>query len=212
MNHPDLSQWSLFASGDSSPEEHAELQKHREQCPECAVQVAALERTVGKLEAWDFPRTQPRPTKANDRPPFVRYGLAASLMLGLGVAIGRLSSAPNEGVLKAQLAADWRNEFERSRAESRAEIAALEAWLKETAFDERQSTLRQVATAINLSREQDRTAIANEFANLRREQLANIHWLRRDLETLASRADDEISATQAHLRKLVVSSQPPPKP
>ena len=210
MKHPDQSQWSLFVSGDTAPGEYDELERHRAQCPECAAEVVALKRTIERLQSWEYPREQSESKRRLSIA--IRYGIAASLILGLGIAIGRLAAPPQDKVLRAQLAAEWRGEFERSRTESRAELAALEARLKESSGEEMRSTLRQVASAINQAREQDRTAIANEFTNLRREQLANIRWLRRDLETLASRADDEITATQAHLRQLVVSSDPQRKP
>ena len=124
MNHPKQNEWLLYLDGEASPEDVKRLLEHLGQCPMCAAEVAGWKRSVQKLQRLPCPAAgQGRPERRREPlrvSSFVKWGLAAAIVLCMGFAFGRLS-ALRAGSLTQTIAAQVREDL---RSELRADLLA----------------------------------------------------------------------------------------
>src|SRR5436190_6857356 len=92
MNHPKSEDWALYVSKEMDPEQSRELINHLRECPACAEDLAALERTARRLTKWEFP--EERGSVHYWATPLIKWGIAAALILGVGFALGKASPQP----------------------------------------------------------------------------------------------------------------------
>lgn len=178
MNHPLPEEWIDFLYGELEPGRHRECQRHLEACAECRARVEDWRATRQELAEWKSP-----PARADLPPPLARpparIGLprlaaaAALVLAGYGLAIW----GPRPGGESADdLAA-------RLRGEMRAEFAAFAAdqAAREAVF---QQNLTQTLGGLEALRQRD------------------YQDLRREVETLAVQAADELAGTRQSLARL----------
>src|ERR1700691_955457 len=96
MNHPTQNEWLLYLDGEASPKDMARLLEHLERCPMCAAEVGGWKRSAQRLQRMSFPAQRRLQHERRGRPLqvsfFVKWGLAAAIVLGMGFAFGRLSA------------------------------------------------------------------------------------------------------------------------
>jgi hypothetical protein len=216
MKHPQREEWVPFLFGEATPDAQKNLTAHLEHCPECATELAAWRRSLGRLDHWRLPEPARRPAAA----PAFRWAMAAAIVLGLGFGLGWLSkpSAPDAAELRAQieasvksaLALDLRHEIsaEIERTSSQAQgpssdaLAALEVRLARASETGLRQMLQGLTDVLNNAREEDRHVLATLLDQLQEQRTTDYVSLRKDLETLATLTDDEIRQARLKLNQL----------
>jgi len=80
MNHPKREEWIPLLFGEANADAKQWLEGHLRDCPECAREISAWRRTVGRLDAWKLPKA-PRTKDFSFKP----VGLAAAAAVIIGV-------------------------------------------------------------------------------------------------------------------------------
>ena len=195
MKHPNRDEWVPFVFGEARAGEAKRLRAHLESCPECAAEVTAWRRSLQTLDKWELP--EPVRSRALIAPAF-RWAMAAALVLAAGIAIGRVT-APDTEKMQEQVVASVKamlaHQLQQAAGETEARLTgaseerANELW---DAFSER----------LAAAREEDRRAMLTLSEQYRLEQEERYVNLRRDLETLALQADQEIRQANFKLTQL----------
>jgi hypothetical protein len=216
MNHPTQDEWLLYVDGEASPENTARLLEHLEQCPRCAAEVAGWKRSVQKLRRLPFPSTLQLPNGRHDRvwaSAFLKWGLAAAIVLLLGFVFGRLS-ATHTHALEQTVAAQVHEELMRElRADLLAafepESEAKDGFQKQlrlnvqTALSKANaSTYRDVMQVVRQQRQQDLQRTLLLLKDVRDQQISDCLALRRDLETAVSTADRDLRQNSSRISEL----------
>ncbi len=200
MKHPDPEEWAPYIFGEAPADKRKELSAHLDSCAECAEELSSWRRTLGRLDAWEVPDL---PRARRDFQPLVRFALAACLILLAGIAIGRFSGSgradPELRRLQAALA-----ESERSHA---AALADSEQRMAAAFHAEMSSMWQAVPGLVNSLTEDDRRALAARFQQMADRHATDFVSLRRDIETVASLAQEEIQ--QANFKLLQVAAAVP---
>lgn len=196
--HPGPEVWSAFLYDELSPEETARLHDHLETCPECQAHVERWRQTMSALDTWHI--AAPRQAMPWFQPA-LKWAAAAVLLLGLGVAAGRLTvRVPDATALREQLAPVL-------RAQLRQELLRdLDAGLQ-TASDRTDRQLQDLAQAWAAGREEDRKTVLALYARAELQRKSENAALRRDLETVAVNAQTGLTTTQAKLGELYAYSE-----
>jgi len=195
--HPSPEEWMDYLYTELPPDRQTGLDGHLRACPTCRAQVDQWRATMAALDTW---RLGARRASTACVPGTLRWAIAAAAVLGFGLFLGRLTSpAPGLAKLRAELAAPLRQEFQ----------ADLQTALN--AADQR--TARQLDDLDRTwaaAREEDRQANQALYNRVRTQRQADLAWLRRDLETVAVRADERFDTTERTLGQLASSTLPRP--
>jgi hypothetical protein len=222
MKHPGQDQWALHLAGEASHEAKQELLDHLKECPACAAEFAGWQRTLARLDHWKLP--SPRRSTRDWR--IFKWGIAAALLLGAGIAIGRSSSPFSraaqvtlEASLKESLLPEMRRRLERefsaelqsALASNRAQItnelqtAVLQsidqafARLGESSSAESRRSFTDLLKVVADARAEDRQAMLALVERVQQRHAADCLALRKDLETVAALTDDELRRTRQGL-------------
>ena len=203
MNHPKHEEWLPYLDGEASPEAAQRLSEHLMACPQCAAEMEGRRRSIQKLQrlAWPQHRRATRSWIA----PTVKWGLAAAIVLGIGIGLGRRST-PSAGKIETAVSRQVREEL---RQEIRSDLLAAFAADPQSVQD---SFGRQLAREIGQSsakrREEERQALTEAFNRLQQDQTAYYLSLRKDLETLATTADAGLQQTRRQLAQMEAYAEP----
>jgi hypothetical protein len=88
------------------------------------------------------------------------------------------------------------------RKEPTAALAAMEERLSRRTEEQMNRVVENIVGAMNGTREDDRSATRLLIEKIRDQHEKDVRWLRTDLETLASHADDELRFAHFQLRQL----------
>jgi len=198
VNHPSTEAWMEFLYDEVSPSQRAEMAIHLARCSQCSDRVNAWRRSAMALDAWTLPRP-PRPRTL--WPAAIKWA-AAAVVLGLGIAWGRMASlqAREIGGLRAEVAR-LSTELPRQHAEDlrRVAAAATEAASAETA-----RLLSELAKASEEQRVIDRQSIATALKRVD----ARFDVLRDQIETVAINTETTFAQTHQDLTRLAALSLP----
>ncbi|MCL5098171.1 MAG: hypothetical protein M1608_11720 [Candidatus Omnitrophica bacterium] len=208
LGHPSPAEWMDYLYKELPRKDRTAMRGHLRDCASCRAQVEAWRGTMRALNQWPLPR--PRPSAGTARV-FLKWGIAALLVLGTGFIFGRFSApaAPDlktlqaalEPALKPALAADLRQAL-------RADLLAQ--WQKVFQADRARlaAQLKQIQSA-------QYEALDAQVQELESQRLMDYVDLRRDLETLALATQTALQRAQGQLVQLAVLTQPEnlnPKP
>lgn len=200
MKHPDRDEWAPYIFGEAPADKRKQLSAHLESCAECAEELSAWRRTLGRLDAWEVPES---PRARRDFQPLVRFALAACLILLAGIGIGRFGGSARADSELRRLQATMA-ESERNRA---AALAESEQRMTAALHAQMNSMWQAVPALVNSLAEDDRRALAARFQQVADRHAADFVSLRRDIETVASIAQEEIQ--QANFKLLQVAAAVP---
>jgi hypothetical protein len=215
MKHPDREEWVPFVFGEATAQTRKRLAHHLDQCPECAREVAGWRRTLHQLDRWPLPKVQ---TTGKIVPfgPAVRWALAAAVVLGVGLLIGRLTApapvdaaqlrAQVEASVRTVLQADIRDALQQVRAQTAEALSATEVRLAKASAEERQRLWRGLVEVIGTARAEDRRSVQAIFRQFQEQYNAEFVGLRKDLETLASTADEQMRQARLKLFQLAANN------
>lgn len=195
MKHPNKDEWVPYIFGEAPTDEAKRLRAHLENCANCEAEVTAWRQSLGMLDRWEVPG--PVRNRAVITPVF-RWAIAAALVLAAGIAIGRMS-APDVQTVRAQVEASVKTalaeQLQQSLGEAETRIALAS---DEQAAELWDALSRRMAGARN----EDWQAIKAALEEQGRQHEARYVGLRRDLETLAVRADQEMRHANFRLTQL----------
>ncbi len=217
MKHPTPEEWVPYVFGEAPAEVRRRLSAHLETCPECRTEIEGWQRSRLRLEAWKLPK----PAKRDEvRAPVLQWAVAAAVVLGLGLVIGRITApAPTDvnrlrtevlASVKSTLVAEFQRELARAHNHTSNVLAALEARLVEASEAESQQLLSSFIEAFDHAREEDRQATLAVLDRIEREHAAAYVALRKDLETVASMTDDELRLARSRMIELAADLRPRP--
>ncbi len=141
MNHPHHNEWVPYLFGEAGSNEKRILSEHLSQCDECRQEVAAWQRSLGKLNAWTLP-AMPRKQTVELFAPIWKWATAALLVLvlGIGFTVGRWSSVSADAnrlrqqiepqlrqQLKQEFALMLQQQMEQAESQRLADYVALKA-------------------------------------------------------------------------------------
>lgn len=203
MNHPKREEWIPLLFGEANADARHRLEGHLRDCPECAREVSAWRRTVGRLDAWKLPKA-PHARNFSFKP----VGLAAAAAVMVGAFMMGRFSAPHLDAqkfrteLKTELSAEIQQGFARASTDSAKALANLEFRLASASVHDSREMAQEFVQMINDLRADDRKAVQALFAKLEKQYTTDFVLLRRDLETLASTTDEEIENARLKLFQL----------
>ena len=166
MNHPTREELIEFAYDELDADRKATVGSHVESCAECKALLESWQDVRRQLQAADV--RMPNPHRTLTGAGCLRGVAAALLLIGLGYGLARMT-VPSESRLRGQVVSELQTQF---RDELRAELAK---------FTIDQST-----------REQEyQQQTARLISQLEIRQVADYSGLRKDVETVAMRTQEE---------------------
>ena len=224
MNHPKREDWTPYLFGEATPEARHKLAEHLQNCPDCAAEIAGWRRSLHKLDYWRLRRMRAR--SALGARPLLKWGVAAALVLGAGVGLGRWSApAVNlnklqtriEASVKSSLAVElqrrlnsdlqsaWAATGGEITNEFRTQLNSALAGVVDASAVETQRQLGEFIQAFNRAREEDRQITFAWIEKNQKQHAADYLSLRNDLETVASLTDEEIRRARQSLNQLAAN-------
>ena len=211
MNHPSHEDWGLYLFGEAPPELNRKLKAHLSECAQCAGEIAAMQGTLRQLDAWEV---TPAARQRRRLEPVLKLAMAAAIVLGVGIGIGRFTTPrPVDAEqlrteLRTSLVAEMQTANDRVTSDCRELIAGAEVRLLQQQEVAMRVFGRQLLDAVNTGREQDRSAVQAVLDQLKQQREADYVSLRRDLETVASSADQQLQLARLKLYELAAASDP----
>lgn len=202
MKHPNREEWVPYVFGEARGDDAQRLAAHLEVCPECSDEVAGWRRSLNRLDAWALPKTQ------RDRiiiAPIFRWAVAAAIVLAAGIGIGRLT-APDAKAMQAEVETAVKAAM---AVETQQAINDAEQRIVNVSQAEARDLWRAFSEALAEARREERAATVSLFEQLQQQQQADYVGLRRDLETMATVADQEIRLTNLKMTELAANSPTP---
>ncbi len=224
MNHPKREEWAPYLYGEATSEARPRLAKHLQECPECASEIAGWRQSINKLDRWKLPRMRARSVQGP--PPLLKWGVAAALVLGAGVGLGRWSApAVDLNALQARIEASvnsslavevqrqlnsdlqsaWGTTGVQITNEFRTQLHNALGGVVDASAAETQRQLGDLAQAFNRAREEDRQVTFSWIEKIQKQHAADYLSLRTDLETVASLTDEEIRRARQSLNQLAAN-------
>jgi hypothetical protein len=217
MNHPNQNEWLLYVDGDASPENMARLREHLGQCPMCAAEVAGWKRSVEKLKRMPFPSTaqlllnRRRDTVRTSG--FLKWGLAAAIVLLVGFAFGRVSAMHTQVLeqtvaaqvhekLMGEIRADLLSAFDPEREARDGFQQQLRVRVQNALSKANASMYRDLIQVVQQQRQQDQQHVLMLVKEVREQQISDCLALRRDLETAVSTADSDLQQDSRRINQL----------
>jgi hypothetical protein len=195
MKHPNRDEWAPYVFGEANVTETRRLEAHLESCSECAAEIAGWQRSLKMLDRWSV---APAARARNIVAPVFRWAVAAAIMLAAGVALGRMTG-PSAQAIRADVEASVRSalmaDFQQVLERSEARFAAL-------AEQNSRDVLQSFSETLEAARTEDRQALAALLQEQQRTSEAQYVNLRRDLETVALLADQELRQAKFTMRQL----------
>ena len=211
MNHPKREEWAPYLFGEATPKARHKLAQHLQNCPDCAAEIAAWQQSINKLDRWKLPRMRAR--SAQRAPKLLKWGLAAALVLGAGVGLGRWSvPAVDLNTLQTRIEASVKSSLAvELQRQLNADLQSTLAELDDASAADTQRQLGELIQAFNRAREEDRQITFAWIEKIQKQHAADYLSLRTDLETVASLTDEEIRRARQSLNQLA-ANKPNNKP
>jgi hypothetical protein len=180
MNHPKHEEWVPYLFGETSWTSNRELNAHLRSCPECREEIEGWKSSLGRLNAWKLP---PVRTAGEMFQPMLKWGVAAALVLGLGIGMGRLTVP---------------------KADAAAVRAAIEPVMRQEVARLMRDELAKAAS----QRAEDNEAIYAAMDKLDAQRIADLLSLKKELDTVAVNTDAGLRHTEQELVQLAGYTQP----
>lgn len=212
MKHPQRDEWVPFLFGEANPESKQRLSQHLQECPDCAREIAGWRRSLRQLNRWTLPKNQLQVIPLFQ--PVLKWAMAAAIILGLGMWIGRFSAPPiNEAKLRGEIETSLRSAFQEelnvalreAKAETANRVAYSETRAAESEALERQQLWSRFLDVLGAARTEDNRAVQALFREYQKQHGAEFVALRKDLETLASMTDEQIRQARLNLVQLAAA-------
>ena len=207
MNHPKREEWIPLLCGEADTGTKDRLEAHLESCAECAAQVKAWRRSLGRLDAWRLPDA--RVADARRSLPPVAWAAAAAIFIAAFLA-GRITAPAFDAQkfraeLKSELSSEVQHGFARIDAQSSKALADAEERLLAAWTRGNQQFAADFVSALNTIRAEDRRATEALLSKLQEQHTRDFVLLRKDLETVASFTDEEFRNARLKLYEIAAA-------
>jgi hypothetical protein len=210
MKHPEREEWIPFVFNEAEPQTRTRLAQHLKECAECAREVAGWRRSLRRLDRWPLPKPERMTTPLFQ--PILKWALAAALVLGAGMLIGRVTAPPRppvselraaiEASVRSSLQAEMTQAFRQLQDQTSTALVSAEARLAKGSAVERQRLWRDFLDVLASARSEDGRALQTALRAVQERHETEFVALRKDLETLASLTDEEIRDARLRLVQL----------
>ncbi len=215
--HPSLETLVCHCYEELPNPEQAAVNAHLERCDSCRAKVGEL-RSVGlALDQWKV--KSPAPLRSSRRT-LVEWGLAAGIVLSVGIGIGRFTSPSPptaeqlaiqvlprvQAQLGQQITTAVRSETGGLRESLKSDFQQIAANMGETNRTENRELLSAFAQEWASLRAQDRSENLALLTRIEQSRKNDYVRLRRDLETIALSADQGIAEAQYGIYRLAQNS------
>jgi len=185
-HHPQREEWMGFVYGEVSRQEKSVLTAHLNECSLCRAEVELWQNAMHALDEGKTATFYPR---VLTHQLWLKWGIAAAVILFIGFGVGRFASAAADRKLRASLKSELREE--------------LLTELKQ----------EQGAQLTNLAVETENRAAENKaiFTMLGKMQAAHdadLVWLREHLETVALNTQNSLQYEQQQIVSLANNNSP----
>jgi hypothetical protein len=222
VTHPSKTEWVSYLYGELPSPSKATLRAHLKTCAACRDTLSTWQTARSELGRWQLEAPAvPRPM-APAAFPWLKWAMAAVVVLGLGYLSGRVSAGRMDSRTRASLAAAVRQEVEDAvRADFQAALsgapeimntdfrrrlrADLDDWSTRSTANSKAETQRlllRFAETYNANRQRDQQAVLTWFDRAEQKHDAEYISLRRAVETVAVVADDKFQRTETQLGEL----------
>ena len=231
VKHPTREQWMEYLYGEMPRSAAAAVRAHLRACADCQAQYGAFAHTKARLNDWSLARPPGPSEEVLAFPRAARWAMAALLVLGLGYGIGRVSAptvtpaamrAAIEPALRSALLGQLRQQIEQDtrgdwlaavggseealntplRRQLRERLDEWKAQAITTGTTETRRLVLGLAEQFRVDRQQDQQSVLALFEQAERKHQAEHLRLRRDVETVAVVADDQLKRTESRLGQL----------
>jgi len=165
MNHPTDTELSDFIYDDLEPSRRTEVVGHLQACSECRARVAGWREARAALQTWSVPDVRPRRAA---QPSLIasaaRWAVAACIFVASGFALARLTTPRTADVAHVDPVA----------------IETLRAELK-----------RDLSVQLAALHSEYRAGVDRQIRQIEAERVAEYAGLRKDVETVALRTQEE---------------------
>ena len=166
MNHPGAEELSDFLYRELPPTRQAAVGAHVEACPACKEHVRAWREVRGALQTWAVPDVRRAKTRSPLLATGLRWAVAASVLIGSGFGLAKLT-APSP----------------------QPSVAAFDAAVLEQLRTELKRDLSVQLTALH---REYREGVDRQIRQIEAERLADYSGLRQDVEIVALRTQEEL--------------------
>ena len=163
MTHPNDQQLMEFLYDEIDPAQRPEIAAHITACGECQGRVESWREARGLLQSWKLPEPAPQPIAHPARWQPMRYAAAALVFLAIGFGLAR-----------------WSTPRASSASVDPAVVDGLRADLK-----------RDLSVQVAALHQEYRAGLEKRIRQIEDERLAEYQGLRRDVETVALRTQEE---------------------
>jgi len=213
MKHPTPEEWARYVGDETPAENRQSMSDHLAQCVDCSQRVQEWKGTLLRLDEWRAPLWQSKSIA-----PWIKWAAAAAIVLSSAFVAGNVYARHESRARQAMLTqVEQRVDLQLSQV-LRAERAQRETWLSNVvvqvearAVNQAERHVVEMISAISedfqTGREEDRARMDRLVERIRTEHSESILALRRDLETLAANADDEIQKTKIRVAQFLATNQ-----
>jgi anti-sigma factor RsiW len=217
MNHPNQNEWLRYIDGEASSEDAVRLLEHLEQCPMCAAEVAGWKRSVRKFHRMSFPAPGQVPLRRRHQfhraSSFIKWGIAAAIVLFVGFAFGRLSALHTHAFeqtvagqvreeLRRDLRADLMTALDPEREVNDGYQKQLRLIVQSDLARANAYQYRDLMQVVQRQRQQDHEGVLALIKDVREQQITDCLALRQDLETAVSSADNDLKQDSRRISQL----------
>jgi pyruvate dehydrogenase complex dehydrogenase (E1) component len=230
MTHPSTEEWMSFLYGEVDKETRGQFDRHLGGCAECQALVSSWRGAMKDLDTFRLPGRQEQQVATTFTPAFVKWGIAAMFILGVGFGAGQLSKSANhdsrklqvevvsqvreqlreefKADLQAALASTERNATNEFRRALRAAFTDWAATQTRTATAQTQELLAALTESMVSARAEDRQTTLALLKSLEQQNFTAFALLKKNLETVAVVADNRFQQTETQLGQLISYTQP----
>ncbi len=183
MKHPEREELTEFLYKELPPRQQAEVAQHVAECQQCRSQLESWQAVRSELADWKIPAKRAAWAFAWPKLApwlFAKWAVTAVVLLCAGYLLARLTD----------------------HSFSQADTTAMQAAIAKEIRQEVRAELAKFAESEGLRQEQLRDVFTKTLGRLEAQRLVDYAGLRRDMETVALRAEGEFLTTRQTLSEL----------
>ena len=227
--HPSNKTWMEYLYGECNLDVQKSLKSHLTHCPSCQRQVELWRNMQHDLSSWKIGNPSPQWVRQKIDS-WLRWGIAALLVLGIGILIGRTTypgidkvalireiipqiqeaivnksklepSAAIEAQALVKLKSEFLSEITQAYQEQTATIAA------KLVADHQEKSIAQLIEMLDRRQTANFAYLTTYLENLEKQYDASLISIRKDLETLALTTENEFWKSRRNISQLASMTQ-----
>jgi len=197
-----------YLYGEPAKESRANLEAHLLVCPECKMRVEEWSATKKELGEWRVPVRSGRVELAR---PILKWAIAAVIVLGVGVGLGRFAApaSADTQTIRAAIEPAIRQQLQKEFTQTlQSELDRASARITAESSNGTKQLISELAKAIEQRRTDDLQTIYAALNKIDGQRIADFASIRKDLETVAVLTDVSLRHTEQQLYQLADAAEP----